>query len=45
MEVLEQGLTDSRYSPCPLLRDLVAAGRLGRKSGAGFYRYPANRQV
>jgi 3-hydroxybutyryl-CoA dehydrogenase len=45
MEVLEEGLTDSRYSPCPLLRELVDAGRLGRKSGAGFYRYPANRQV
>jgi 3-hydroxybutyryl-CoA dehydrogenase len=45
MEVLEDGLTDSRYSPCPLLRDLVAAGRLGRKSGAGFYSYPAKRQV
>ena len=39
MEVLERGLGDSRYAPCPLLRELVAAGRLGRKSGHGFYAY------
>ena len=39
MEVLEGGLDDSRYAPCPLLREHVAAGRLGRKSGEGFYRY------
>jgi 3-hydroxybutyryl-CoA dehydrogenase len=39
MEVLERGLGDSRYEPCPLLREHVAAGRLGRKSGQGFYRY------
>jgi 3-hydroxybutyryl-CoA dehydrogenase len=39
MEVLRDGLGDSRYEPCPLLREHVAAGRLGRKSGAGFYRY------
>jgi 3-hydroxybutyryl-CoA dehydrogenase len=39
MEVLEQGLGDSRYAPCPLLREHVAAGRLGRKSGQGFYSY------
>jgi 3-hydroxybutyryl-CoA dehydrogenase len=39
MEVLEQGLGDSRYAPCPLLREHVAAGRLGRKSGRGFYEY------
>jgi 3-hydroxybutyryl-CoA dehydrogenase len=39
MEVLERGLGDSRYGPCPLLREHVAAGRLGRKSGRGFYEY------
>jgi 3-hydroxybutyryl-CoA dehydrogenase len=39
MEVLERGLGDSRYAPCPLLREHVAAGRLGRKSGQGFYDY------
>jgi 3-hydroxybutyryl-CoA dehydrogenase len=39
MEVLENGLEDARYAPCPLLREHVAAGRLGRKSGCGFYDY------
>jgi 3-hydroxybutyryl-CoA dehydrogenase len=39
MEVLERGLADSRYAPCPLLREHVAAGRLGRKAGRGFYEY------
>lgn len=39
MEVLHDGLGDDRYAPCPLLREHVAAGRLGRKSGAGFYTY------
>jgi 3-hydroxybutyryl-CoA dehydrogenase len=39
MDVLERGLGDSRYGPCPLLREHVAAGRLGRKSGRGFYEY------
>jgi 3-hydroxybutyryl-CoA dehydrogenase len=39
MEVLERGFEDERYSPCPLLREHVAAGRLGRKSGRGFYSY------
>jgi len=39
MEVLERGLGDSRYAPCPLLREHVAARRLGRKSGQGFYDY------
>ncbi len=39
MEVLERGFEDERYAPCPLLREHVAAGRLGRKSGEGFYSY------
>jgi 3-hydroxybutyryl-CoA dehydrogenase len=39
MEVLERGLGDPKYAPCPLLREHVAAGRLGRKSGRGFYEY------
>ncbi len=39
MEVLRDGLGDSKYEPCPLLREHVAAGRLGRKSGRGFYEY------
>jgi 3-hydroxybutyryl-CoA dehydrogenase len=39
MEVLEEGLGDKKYAPCPLLREHVAAGRLGRKSGRGFYAY------
>ncbi|MGZ4402538.1 MAG: 3-hydroxyacyl-CoA dehydrogenase family protein [Gaiellaceae bacterium] len=39
MEVLQEGLGDDRYAPCPLLRDRVAAGKLGRKSGSGFYEY------
>jgi len=39
MEVLHEGLGDDKYAPCPLLREHVAAGRLGRKSGEGFYTY------
>lgn len=39
MEVLHDGLGDSKYRPCPLLRRMVAAGQLGRKSGKGFYAY------
>ena len=41
MEVLHEGLGDPKYAPCPLLRQYVAAGRLGRKSGRGFYDYGA----
>ena len=39
MEVLRDGLGDERYEPCPLLREHVSAGRVGRKSGHGFYVY------
>jgi len=39
MEVIRDGLGEERFEPCPLLREHVAAGRLGRKSGAGFYDY------
>ncbi|MBL6757874.1 MAG: 3-hydroxybutyryl-CoA dehydrogenase [Planctomycetes bacterium] len=39
LEVLHRGLGDDKYRPCPLLRRMVAAGRLGRKSGKGFYDY------
>ncbi len=39
MEVLHAGLGDEKYAPCPLLRRHVAEGRLGRKSGRGFYDY------
>ncbi|HEU4587637.1 MAG TPA: 3-hydroxybutyryl-CoA dehydrogenase [Gemmatimonadales bacterium] len=39
LEVLHRGLGDDKYRPCPLLRRMVAAGDLGRKTGRGFYRY------
>ena len=39
LEVLHRGLGDDKYRPCPLLRRMVAAGDLGKKSGKGFYDY------
>ena len=39
MEVLHEGLSDTKYRPCPLLKQYVSAGRLGKKSGRGFYSY------
>jgi len=39
MEVLYEGFGDSKYRPCPLLRQYVNAGWLGKKSGRGFYTY------
>ena len=42
MEVLHRGLGDDKYRPSPLLRRMVQAGLLGRKSGQGFYSYPTS---
>jgi len=39
LEVLHEGLGDDKYRPCPLLKRMVAAGHLGRKTGRGFYAY------
>lgn len=39
MNVLYEGFSDSKYRPCPLLKKMVDAGHLGRKSGKGFYQY------
>ncbi len=41
MRVLQQGFGNPKYAPCPLLVNMVAAGKLGRKSGEGFYQYQA----
>ncbi|HZM15651.1 MAG TPA: 3-hydroxybutyryl-CoA dehydrogenase [Candidatus Krumholzibacteria bacterium] len=43
MNVLYEGFGDSKYRPCPLLKRMVAAGRLGKKSGRGFYDYTEQR--
>jgi len=44
LRVLQEGFGDPKYRPCPLLVKMVDAGRLGRKSGRGFYEYPAERR-
>jgi 3-hydroxybutyryl-CoA dehydrogenase len=44
LEVLQRGLGDDKYRAAPLLRKMVAAGYLGRKSGRGFYDYQQKRE-
>lgn len=43
IDVLHESFNDSKYRPCPLLKNMVAAGLHGRKSGAGFYEYAYSR--
>jgi 3-hydroxybutyryl-CoA dehydrogenase len=43
LEVLHDGFGDPKFRPCPLWRQYVEAGRLGRKSGRGFHAYPEAR--
>ena len=45
LNVLHEGLGDPKYRPCPLLRRMVAAGYLGRKSGRGFYTYEESKET
>jgi 3-hydroxybutyryl-CoA dehydrogenase len=45
MHVLNEGLGDQKYNPCPLLRQYVDAGWYGRKTGRGFYRYDGGKKV
>ena len=39
MKVLEKGLNNKKYAPCPLLIDMVKSNKLGKKTKEGFYRY------
>jgi len=45
MELLWRELGEQKYRPCPLLRKLVRAGHLGRKTGRGFFRWEQDRRV
>ena len=45
MQVLYEGLADSKYRPCPLLVKYIEAGWLGRKTGRGFYDYSGDKPV